>query len=376
MTTALILSGGGARGAYQVGVLRAVLEILDANAQPFDVICGTSAGAINAAYYVAHAHRPRYGMVRLHHVWRNLKASHIYDTSWRSVLRTTARLGAGAFRAHGNSRPSSLLDNRPLERLLARWVDFAAVHANLANGRVRNLCINAMNYSTGESVAFYEGAPVAPWRRLHRHGEPATLTLDHIMASSAIPILFPPRAINGHYYGDGALRQLNPLSPALHLGARRLFVIGVSSNRRNRGKPVRELQPTIAQMAGHLLNREFIDNLEADIEQAEVINTLLDDCAYHQSAEPPAQKVEFLVITPSIPFDELAAKYIDRQPSNMRLLFRLLGARGQGAGASFASFLLFDGGFCQELSNTGYCDGRDNAEAIRKFFGSERGDQV
>lgn len=371
MSTALILSGGGARGAYQVGVLRAVLEILDTTGQPrqpFDIVCGTSAGAINAAYYVSYAHRPRHGMVRLHHVWRRLSAANIYDTSWFSVVKSLSHLGAGVFRSTERIRPSSLLDNGPLERLLSRWVDFDAVRANLQNGHVRNLCINAMNYSTGESVAFYDGEKADPWQRLHRRGEQTTVTLDHVMASAAIPILFPPRPINGHYFGDGALRQLNPLSPALHLGASRLFIVGVSSNRVNRGNAYKAIPPTIAQMAGHLFNREFIDNLEADIEQAELINELLNDCALHRSDKPPAQKIECLVITPSTPFDEMAAKYIHQQPASMRLLLRLLGARDQGAGASFASFLLFDGGFCQELSNTGYRDGRDYADSIRKFF--------
>lgn len=371
MRTALILSGGGARAAYQVGVLRAVLEVLETSnlpRQPFDIICGTSAGAINAAYYTSYAHRPRHGMVRLHHVWRRLSAYNIYDTSWLSVIKSLSHLGTGVFRSTERIRPASLLDNRPLERLLTRWVDFAAVGTNLQNRYVRNLCINAMNYSTGESVAFYDGATVEPWQRLHRHGEQTTITLDHVMASAAIPILFPPRPINGQYFGDGALRQLNPLSPALHLGANRLFVIGVSSNRINRGNGHKPIPPTIAQMAGHLFNREFIDNLEADIETAEVINELLNDCALYRSDKRLAQEVEFLVITPSTPFDEMAAKYIHHQPASMRLLLRLLGARAQGAGASFASFLLFDGGFCQELSNTGYRDGRDNADSIRKFF--------
>lgn len=371
MSTALILSGGGARAAYQVGVLRAVLEIIGADRQPFDIICGTSAGAINAAYFASYAQRPRHGLVRLHHVWRRLSAKEIYDTSWPGVIKSLSRIGSGAFRSTDKFRPSSLLDNKPLERLLAQWVDFAAVRANLENGVVRNLCITAMNYSTGESIAFYDGAAVEPWQRLHRRGEKTTLSLDHVMASAAIPILFPPRAINGHYYGDGALRQLHPLSPALHLGASKLFVIGVSSNRNNgtgNNKQPKNIPPTIAQMAGHLLNREFIDNLEADIEQAEVINGLLDDCALYRSNTPLANSVEIQVITPSVPFDEMAARYIHRQPTSMRLLLRILGARAQGAGASFASFLLFDGGFCQELSDTGYRDAHDNAEAIRNFF--------
>ena len=372
MTVALILSGGGARAAYQVGVMRAVLEIIEADRQPFDIICGTSAGAINATYFTSYAHRPRHGLVRLHHVWRCISAAEVYDTSWSSVLKSMMKISRGATTADDSEGAVSLLDNSPLERLLSRWVDFAAVRANLQNGIVRNLCITGLNYTTGESIAFYEGAEVEPWHRTHRSGVQTTLSLDHVMASAAIPILFPPRLIDGQFYGDGALRQLNPLSPALHLGADKLFVIGVSSNRKvraelRRNRPV--LAPTIAQMAGHLFNREFIDNLEADVERAELINGLLSDCALSRSSTPLAKEVDIFVITPSIPFDELAVKYIDKQPGSMRFLFRLVGARAQGAGASFASFLLFDGGFCAELSDMGYRDAHDNTVAIRKFFG-------
>ena len=280
-------------------------------------------------------------------------------------------MSIGALRGGEEEDPTSLLDNAPLEQLLSRWIDFAAVRSNLQNGIVRNLCITGLNYSTGESIAFYEGAEVEPWHRTHRSGVQTTLSLDHIMASAAIPILFPPRLIDNHYYGDGALRQLNPLSPALHLGADKLFVIGVSSNRKVRAEKKgveKGLPPTIAQMAGHLLNREFIDNLEADIERAEVINMLINDCALSRSNEPVVREVDIYFIIPSIPFDEIAVKYIHRQPASMRLLFRLIGARAQGAGASFASFLLFDGGFCAELSDMGYRDAYDNAESIRKFF--------
>lgn len=368
MSTALILSGGGARAAYQVGVLRGVLEIIGYNRQPFDIICGTSAGSINAAYYVSYAHRPRHGLVRLSHVWRSISAADIYDTSWLSIVKSLGNFGVGTVKGFNKHGPVSILDNKPLEKLLSRWLDFNAIRVNLEKGCVQNLCINALNYTTGESVAFYDGLPVEPWERLHRHGEYMTLSLDHVMASAAIPILFSPRKINGNYFGDGALRQLNPLSPALHLGARRLFVIGVSANRTGREKFKKPIPPTLAQMAGHLLNREFIDNLEADIEQAEVINDLLNDCALFRTDTPLARQVEILLITPSIAFDEIAAKYINRQPSSMRLLFRLMGAEEDGSGASFASFLLFDGGFCQELSDTGYRDAHDNSESIIKFF--------
>lgn len=372
MKTALILSGGGARAAYQVGVLRAVHEILSFNLQPFDIICGTSAGAINAAFMTAYAHRPRQGIVRLHHAWRRLSSQEVYETSWRSVFGSLTKIVTCVILGTSNVTPAALLDNSPLHRLLEDWLDFDALRANLRNRRLQNLCITAMNYSTGESIAFYEGEPVEPWERLHRRGQPARLKLEHIIASSAIPILFPAQAIDGDFYGDGALRQLNPLSPALHLGARRLFIIGVSSNRRGRYSSDRgAAAPSVAQMAGHLLNREFIDNLEADIEQAEVINGLLDDCALLRNGANVASKVDFLVITPSVAIDDIAARYLRHQPASMRLLFRILGAQDRGAGASFASYLLFDGGFCQELSDMGYRDAMDSADAIRAFFSTQ-----
>ena len=369
MKTALILSGGGARAAYQVGVLRAVHELLNFKPQPFDIICGTSAGAINAAFMTAYAHRPRQGIVRLHHAWRRLSAQDVYDTSWRSVMGSMLKIITCVILGTSYDTPAALLDNSPLRTLLEDWLDFDSLHANLRNRHLQNLCITAMNYSTGESIAFYEGEPVESWTRLHRRGQPAGLGLDHILASSAIPILFPAQALDGDYYGDGALRQLNPLSPALHLGARRLFIVGVSSNRRGRYNSDRgTAAPSVAQMAGHLLNREFIDNLEADIEQAEVINSLLDDCALLRNGANAASKVDVLVITPSVGIDNIAAKYIRRQPASMRLLFRILGAQDRGAGASFASYLLFDGGFCQELSDMGYRDAMDSAGDIRNFF--------
>ena len=375
MKTALILSGGGARAAYQVGVLRAVHEILTFKQQPFDIICGTSAGAINAAYMTAYAHRPRQGIVRLHHAWRRLSAQDVYNTSWWGVFGSLAKIITCVISGTSYVTPAALLDNSPLRDLLTQWLDFDSVHVNLRNHRLHNLCITTMNYSTGESIAFYEGDPVEPWHRLQRRGRPVELTMEHILASSAIPILFPPEPIDGDYYGDGALRQLNPLSPALHLGARRLFIVGVSSNRRggvpgNHGKTA----PSVAQMAGHLLNREFIDSLEADIEQAEVINGLLDDCALLRNGVSVPHKVDFLVITPSVSIDDIAARYIKRQPASMRLLFRILGAQDRGAGASFASYLLFDGGFCQELSDMGYRDAMENSEDIQRFFSPPEGE--
>ena len=368
MSTALILSGGGARASYQVGVLRGVSEIIGWERQPFEIICGTSAGAINAAYLASYVHLPGEGVVRLYDAWRGLSASEVYDTSWSGVLNSIGRILWGMVSHSGDSMPSAMLDNSPLRVLLSKWLDFDAIRSNIASGRLRDLCITAMNYNTGESVAFHEGNDPVAWKRVHRVGQPAILSIDHVMASSAIPILFPPQTIDGHYFGDGALRQLNPLSPALHLGATRLFIVGVSANRRDADASVPEEPPTIAQMAGHLLNREFIDNLEADIEHSKKINELIVQMGRRGPERVGARGVEILVITPSISFDEVATRYISRQPASMRFLFRLIGARGRGAGASFASYLLFDGGFCNELIDAGYRDAIESAEEIRAFL--------
>lgn len=367
MTTALILSGGGARAAYQVGVLRGIAEIIESGPQPFDIVCGTSAGAINAAYLAAYAGDPVKGISRLYEAWRSLSASDVYDTRWRAVTRSITRI-VGAAVHGGDAIPQSVLDNAPLRALLKEWLDFEAVRSSLQSGALGCLCLTAMNYNSGESVAFYEGSAAEPWQRVHRSGRRTRLGVEHVMASAAIPILFPPQWLDGAYFGDGALRQLHPLSPALHLGARRLFIVGVSSNPRAGRMPDYNLPPTVAQMAGHLLNREFIDNLEADVEHAGMINRLLREGARSVDPRRAATAVDIFVLTPSISFDEVAARYIARQPSSMRLLFRVMGARGRGAGASFASYLMFDGGFCQELMQAGRSDALAEAPAIRKFF--------
>jgi len=368
VTTALILSGGGARAAYQVGVLRGVAQIVHQDRLPFSVICGTSAGAINAAHLGAWADRPAEGVERLYEFWKGLNAADVYKTSWWGVFSSVGRVAWSVLSGSSEDLPSAVLDNSPLEARLSSWLDFDAIHRNIDSGALADLAINAMNYTTGESVAFHEGGEPISWRRAHRCGRPARLCIDHIMASSAIPILFPPRRIEGHFFGDGALRQLNPLSPALHLGARKLFIIGVSANRHTRDVAMAEHMPTIAQMAGHLLNREFIDNLEADIEHAEKINQLVLSAGLTSSEVPGTSSVDIFVVTPSISFDEVAARYLDRQPSSMRLLFRLIGARGRGAGASFASYLMFDGGFLNELMDAGYRDAMESAADIAAFL--------
>jgi NTE family protein len=372
VSTALILSGGGARAAYQVGVMRAVMEIYGHDDFPFDVICGTSAGAINAVFLAANAHRAREGVETLYRAWRGIVPQDVYDPRWRAVLGNLLRIVAAPFRQGSRGAPTSLLDNRPLRGMLESWLDFDSARHNLERGMLRNLCITAMDYTSGASVAFYEGGAASAWDRRYRRGEPTTLQLDHVMASSAIPILFPAQRIAEGFYGDGALRQLHPISPALKFGATRLFVIGVSARSSVKPHMLERRRPSIGQMAGHLLNREFIDNLEDDLELAQRFNVISAMLSPEARANLGAQPVETLVITPSVPFNEIAAAHMDRQPRSLQLLFRLLGATPRGAGASFASYLMFDGAFCARLMDLGREDTLRERERVGSFLSAGR----
>ena len=368
MSTALILSGGGARAAYQVGVLRGVMEIHGRDELPFDVICGTSAGAINAVFMAANAHAPRDGVERLYRAWRAIAARDVYDHGWAAVLGNLWRIVRAPFRRDARGAPGALLDNAPLRQLLANWLDFDAARRNLAEGVLRTLCITAMDYGSGTSVAFFDGGDTPVWNRLYRRGERTAIALRHVMASAAIPVLFPAEDIGGRYFGDGALRQLHPLSPALKFGAERLFVIGVSAPFAPQPHMTERRRPGIGQMAAHLLNREFIDNLGADIEQALHFNEVGRVLPPEARERLGMQPIETLVITPSAHFNEIAAQHLHRQPRTMQMLFRLLGTTPRGAGASFASYLMFDGGFCERLMDMGYADVMNERERVVAFL--------
>lgn len=368
MSTALILSGGGARAAYQAGVLRGVLEIHGSDRLPFEVICGTSAGAINAVYLAGVAEHAREGVAGLCSVWRGIRPDDVYDYGWRAVFGNLLRMVAASLGIGLRRVPGALLDNAPLQRMLPGWLDFPAVHRNISAGLLRTLCITAMDYCTGTSVAFFEGGDVEPWERLYRRGERVRLGIEHVIASSAIPILFPAQRIGASWFGDGALRQLHPISPALRCGATRLFVIGVSAPFAPAPHMCERRRPGIGQMASHLLNREFIDNLEVDIELAQRFNgiaaTLPRDARAHFDVAP----IETLVVTPSAHFNEIAARHLQRQPRTIRLLQRMLGISSRGAGASFASYLMFDGEFCECLMEMGYRDALAERARVADFL--------
>ena len=387
MKNALILSGGGARAAYQVGVLKALAEILpESQSNPFPIICGTSAGAINALALAAHTGTFREAVHDLERIWASLDLSHVYKHGWLDLARGVGKLGLSLFNeGMGRDKPLSFLDNSPLRDLLGETIKFDNIDQSIRQGKLEAVCVTAMGYTTGESVSFFQGVPeLTDWRRYRRVGRSTRLNVEHLLASSAIPTVFPTVKIGSEYYGDGALRQLAPISPALHLGADRVFVVGVSSNRNplHWGKTrLTKHSPSMGQVIGHLLNSAFVDSLESDIERLERVNAMLELVPKEvlDASSSPLRPVDSLVISPSNALDKIAGRNIRYLPKSMRFFLRSTGATAHGGGATAASYLLFAKPFCDELISLGYQDAMWEVESIKTFFGplsTERAEAV
>jgi len=266
----LVLSGGGARAAYQVGVLKAVSTLIDTPCcNPFAIICGTSAGGLNAAGLASRADCLSDAVAQLEHVWANFRTAQVYRTDWAGVLNCALKfLWTMAFGRLHKDRPVSLLDNTPLYFLLERELMLSRISEVIETGHLDALCITASGYTSAESVSFFQGKrELEGWKRARRVGIHTNIRIEHLMASAAIPLLFPAVRINREYFGDGAMRQLAPMSPALHLGAEKVMVIGVSNDGEAVTREKTDGYPSIAQIVTNILNSSFIDSLEGDIER-------------------------------------------------------------------------------------------------------------
>lgn len=376
MKRALILSGGGARAAYQVGVLQALAEILPPDIEnPFPIICGTSAGAINALALAAHPGNFKESVTALANMWSNLQIGQVYLYGWSDLLKGLGLLGLSLFnQGVGHQKPLSLLDNAPLWDLLGSHIHFENINKSIASGKLFAVTVSAMGYTSGHSVNFYQGHPdIQPWNRYRRSGVPTQMRLEHLIASSAIPTIFPAVRINREYFGDGALRQLAPISPALHLGADSLFVVGVSGNKKasktSKRFPVKH-SPSMGQIVGHLFNSAFVDSLEGDIEHLERMNELIRLIPPENltAAGLKLRPVDNMVISPSSPLDVIAGRNVRYLPKSLRFFLRAIGATAKGGGATAASYLLFSTEFITELMDLGRQNTFEEAEQIRHFF--------
>ncbi len=369
---ALILTGGGARAAYQVGVLSAVARFLPRNhGIPFPILSGTSAGAINATSLACYASCFHLGVKKLEWVWKNLKTENIYHGKASKAFGYTFQAMLANYQAdYATKTPHSLLNNAPLRELFNQIIDFQRIDRNILNGYLSAVAVTASSYTTGDSISFYQSEQsISPWFRAKRRGEPCLINTEHLMASAAIPLVFPSVKIRNEHFGDGSIHQLSPLSPAIHMGAEKLFIVGVEQP----VEPIYKLEnnphpPSSSVIAGHMLDSVFSDTLHSDLERMNRINqtlTLIPEEKRH--LQEGLKPIDSLVINPSHDFNAIAIKYFDELPLSIRILLRSVGISND-AESSLISYLLFEKNFCKELIKLGYEDALNEETAIRQFL--------
>jgi NTE family protein len=366
----LVLTGGGARAAYQVGVVKAVRDILgNPTRNPFPILCGTSAGAINAATLAVFADDFTRAVGNLLEVWEHMCCEHIYRTDSWHIMRSGARW-LSALMLLSRHNPVSLLDNAPLRAMLEKNLDFSRIQGNIDAGALYAVCVTASGYSSGQSVSFFQGGSgLEGWERNQRIGAAVPLNLDLLLASSALPFIFPAVKFNREYFGDGSMRQIAPVSPALHLGADRVLIVGTGRQVEGESRVRSNVYPSLAQIAGHALNSIFLDSLMVDIERLERINRTVRLIPPEKMTDSGValRPVKVLFITPSQPIERIAARFLHELPRTVRFILRPTGALAR-SGSNLASYLLFEESFCRALIDLGYQDTASRADEVKELF--------
>ncbi len=370
--TALVLSGGGARGAYQVGVIRGLLEIgaLGDGDPAFDVLVGSSAGAINAAMLAARADEIRSGVEDLERIWTSIEPAQVFRTDLRSLGGIGARwvrdLSFGGLVRR--VAPKSLLDTSPLRKLLADHIPFDRIDRNIEANRLRALAMPATDLYTSDGILFLDTKPEVPlWRRGRWSVERTPIGVEHVMASSAIPVFFPSVQIDGRHLGDGSVRNTAPLSPAINLGADRIVAIGVRQPSVRTGKVRRANPPSLAQVAGALLDAVMLDAIGIDVEHSERVN---QSVVAAPNEDGNFRRVDVLWLSPQRHFHEIAAQFADRIPAIIRYLMRGLGSDEETT--ELASYLLFDSAYCRRLVEIGYDDVLERRSDVEAFLAGDQ----
>jgi NTE family protein len=371
---ALVLPGAGARAAYQVGVLKAVAALLPKHApNPFAIISGTSAGAINGAVLAGRADHFERAIGEMEHVWANFRAHQVYKTdNWTMLKSSLHWLAAIVLGGLGIDNPTSLLDNSPLRELLKRDVRFARIAHAIDRGDLEALAVTASAYTSARSVTFFQAREsIQGWSRVRRIGRAQKINLDHLMASAAVPFAFPPVRIGGEYYGDGSMRHRAPLSSAIHLGADRMLIIGVRDERPD-PEPAADRDPDLpsfAHLAGYMLDTLFMDGLYTDLERLARINRILEDTGAARIQGPlgTLRPLHALVIVPKDDIRAVAARHVNELARGVRMLLQGLGARNR-SGMQLVSYMLFESGYTRELIDMGYRDACAMEDELRAFI--------
>ena len=381
-TNALVLMGGGARTAYQVGVLQAVGAMLRLRTEPaagfpFQVLVGTSAGALNVAYLAATATAGLDAFAQLGQFWSRLRSAQVYEldvSPWVRFSRVFAALSLWRnARGHG-----AILNNMRLVDTLHHAVSLQGIEDSLHTKAIEAVAVTASSYTSGVHWTFCHTARDSrhePWNRPGRRSEFQPLTIEHLMASSAIPFLFPatPLWVDGHreYFGDGSMRQISPLSPAMHLGAHKILVVGAGQPQRSGlvavDSQAAAREPTLGGIAGHAMASVFHDTLQGDVEQAQRVTKTLQQLPREVAGVLPYRSVEVLAIQPTQSLDALAQAWAHELPGSVRRALGGLGAL-KGGGGALASYLLFEPGFVQALVSLGEQDAYARKEELLAFF--------
>ncbi len=371
--TALVLSGGGARGAYQAGVLSGLADsgVLGADAGGFDVLVGSSAGAINASFLAACADDLAAGIPRLVELWKAIEAQQVFRTDLRSLsgigLRWVRDLSFGGLLRQTGAK--SLLDTAPLREFLSAAIPFEQIDHNIESGRLDALAVPATDLYTADGVVFLGARPeVSTWERGRWSIERTRLEVDHVMASSAIPVFFPSIEIDGRHFGDGSVRNTAPLSPAINLGAQRIIAIGVRQPSTETGSVRHSKPPSIAQVAGALLDAVMLDAIGVDVEHSGRVNTSVI-ASPNNGSEQAFRWVDVLWLSPSRDFSGIAREFAHRVPPVVRYLMRGLGTDEETT--ELASYLLFDPEFCGRLVELGRADVAEQRDEIQAFVRRE-----
>jgi NTE family protein len=376
----LVLTGGGARAAYQVGALRALAELAGAGRSPFAVFAGISAGAINSVALATGADDFPGTVARLAETWAGLTPDRVYRTGALGLARIGTRwimdLSAGGL--IGKSGINYLLDPAPLRDLLEASLPFRQLRRHIRAGRLRGVAVSATNYHSGAGVTFYDGAPeIRPWTRSTRLGVRTRLTAEHVMASAAIPVFFPPVKIGASFYGDGCVRMNYPLSPAIHLGADRLLAIGVRHPRspaQTAAEQVEGRSPRmpVSEIAGVLMNAVFLDSLDSDAERLWRTNRTLSLIPADRlgRGDLDLRVVPALLLRPSQDLGRLAADEYGRFPAMLRYLLKGIGATGQ-AGEDLLSYLAFEPVYIRRVMDLGYSDTLGRRAEVEAFLAGE-----